>query len=177
MSKAKPTKHRETGKHREAFEAWYEAGRSFRKISKNFSQTERMLYLWAEWFDWHERADRRDEEIARENERRTIEQRAKIMDDHRKAGGLMRIKSTEFLLENGIKTEAGAVAAMRVGVEMERQAINLPDIYVKIANATSIEELEKLERELAIRRSQRPGNRSADEIGGGAQAGVITLPH
>jgi hypothetical protein len=89
----------------------------------------------------------------------------------------MRIKSTEFLLENGIKTEAGAVAAMRVGVEMERQAINLPDIYVKIANATSIEELEKLERELAIRRSQRPGNRSADEIGGGAQAGVITLPH
>jgi len=141
------SKHRETQKHQSAFEAWYEAGCSFRKISQILAVPERTLYDWAKWFDWHDRASRRDAEIRRLTDQATIRECARRVEEHLKSGTLLRTRGTEYLLNNKISTAREALQAIRIGIEIERQADPFPDWVLRVLNADD-HELDELERAL-----------------------------
>ena len=93
----------------------------------------------------------RDAEIAQIQEQKAIKARVKRLDDQAKAGTLLRVRGTQHLIKNEIEGTRDAMTAIKMGIEIERQSDGMPDIYVRIANATSLEELNALEAEIESR--------------------------
>lgn len=134
--------HRETSKHLEAFEFWYSANRDFRQTSLKITQPNRTIRDWANWFGWHERADKRDMQAASQAEREAIERKVKMIEDQRKAGQALRTLGVRFLAQNQDKAVSSlrdAISAIEKGFALERQAEGLPDWVGQILNATDDE--------------------------------------
>ena len=127
----------ETAEQLAVFEAWYEANRQFRKILQNPARKLRTLYDWAERFDWESRANERDRKALAKIEPRAIERTAKFLEEQQKAGALLRARGIEFMASNKIVDGRTAIAAIKEGIVLERQAIGLPDYVTQILNATA----------------------------------------
>jgi len=126
---------RETSKHREAFEAWYAAARSFRQISPKLAVPRRTLFDWADAFDWHDRADARDHEAQRIADEEAAKERAARQKRRRKAGELLAVRGMEFLHKNQFDNAADAIRAIKYGTEIERKEDGIPDWVLMILNA------------------------------------------
>ncbi len=134
---------RETPEQLKTFEAWYESGRSFRKISEKLGVRESTLYGWAERFNWHERADARDAEVARQNEKDAIARRVKMLENQRKDGEFMRNIGMTALAEHAkaqkpIDPKTGALL-VKEGYAHQRQGEGMPAFVVELLNATDHE--------------------------------------
>lgn len=126
---------RETAKHLEAFEAWYAASRNFRKISENLGIKSSTLYDWADNFDWHERADARDNEAKRIADEEAARERAKRQKLRRQAGELLAARGREYFAKNAIDSPRDAIQAIKYGTEIERKEDGIPDWVLMILNA------------------------------------------
>ncbi len=158
------TKPRETARHLEAFESWYEAKRSFRQISPELAVPQRTLFGWAENFNWHQRADERDRAAQSIVDSRAIQDRAKRIEDQRRAGSLLRTRGVEYLAENKISDERAAIGAIKTGTDIERQADGLPDYIVAIMNL-SPDAKDEISAEFERRVNERRGI-DADDVDG-----------
>lgn len=159
--------HRETAKHREAFEAWYAADRQVRNILQNLAVPERTLYQWIEWFGWHERADKRDRDAAEIAERNAVKRKGAMLLRHQKAGELLVTRGIEFFEQKAIEKASEATAAIKVGVELERQAEGMPDWVVSVMNADERD----LDRQIAEYERRREATLpAAPETAGDARA-------
>ena len=138
---------RETSRHKDAFEAWYDAARNFRITAENCSVCERSLYSWSEKFGWHERADRRDLEAARIVDAAQTQAVADRLKRQRQAGELLRERGVEYLLAHPIDSARDAIAAIKAGIEIEQRADLLPDWVLAVLSATP-DELEARHREI-----------------------------
>ena len=154
---ARPTKptparvSRETARHLEAFEAWYAAGRNWSIVAQNRSISRSLLYSWADKFNWNERADERDGKAQKIADAKAVQEQATRLKRQRQAGELMQERGVKYLRENDIKHERTAIAAIKTGIDVQRQADGLPDWVIHLLNADA-NELEKQRAELDARR-------------------------
>ncbi len=103
------------------------------------------LYNWSDRYGWHDKADERDQKAAAVVEQKAIADKVRRLEEHLKTGTILRQRGVQWLLHNEVTCARDALAFVKTGIEIERQSDGLPDIYLKIANATSIEELEDIE--------------------------------
>jgi len=125
----------ETSQHREAFEFWYANKRNFRKTSENLVKKLQTLYSMADRFGWHERANTRDQAAQRIADHAAAQETAKFLKAQQQAGQLLRLKGIKHLSEHDIEDGRTAIAAIKTGIDIERQALGLPEWIVKILNA------------------------------------------
>ncbi len=137
--------HRETAKHREAFEAWYAVNREFGKIWRKLAIPERTLRNWAKWFEWHELADARDVEAQRIADEEAAKERAERQKRRRRAAELLTARGVKFFSTNEIDTPRDAIQAIKAGLENERKEDGVPDWVLMILNAKP-EDLEAMGR-------------------------------
>lgn len=142
-----------------AFESWYANSRQFRKISENLVRPITTLYGWAERFDWEGRANERDRKAQAKAEPKAIERTAKLLEDQAKAGQLLRLKGVKFFAEHDIIDARAASHAVKTGIELERQAMGLPDYVAKILAASESE----LDTTIADMESRRRASLSDSE--------------
>ncbi len=139
----------ETSQHREAYEAWYAARRDFRKTSENVGTNRKILYRWADIYSWYDRADARDNAAAKIADTEATRRTADFLKAQQQAGQLLRLKGIKHLSEHDIEDGRTAIAAIKTGIDIERQSLGLPEWIAKIlkADADDIDaELEELER-------------------------------
>ena len=143
----------ETSQHREAYENWHAHKRDFRKTSENLSVNIKTLYGWADRFQWYSRAAARDETAQRIADTAAAQETAKFLKAQQQAGQLLRLKGIKHLSEHDIDDGRTAIAAIKTGVELERQAMGLPDWIAKILTddadtlTAGIAEMERRRRE------------------------------
>lgn len=128
-------KRRETPKHTEAFEAWYQLGRNFTKVSKHLTVSRPTLYSWADWFDWQERADGRDKKAKQLADEEAAKERAERQKRRRRAAELLTARGVKYFAENEIDTPRDAIQAIKAGLENERKEDGVPDWALMILNA------------------------------------------
>lgn len=127
--------HRETARHLAAFEAWYAADRNTLQTSAELGVPRTTLQDWMDWFGWRARADQRDREAAEIAEKLAIKRRAAMLERHRKAAELLTTRGMEFFEQKEIEKASDATAAIKAGVELERQAEGMPDWVLAVMNA------------------------------------------
>jgi hypothetical protein len=145
------TQTRETARHIEVFETWHGVARNWSKTAQKSAVSRRLLYDWADKFNWHERADRRDREAQRIADESATVERAQRIEAQRRAGTALRLRGMEYLSQNGITSARDAIAAIKTGIEIERQADVLPD-WVFAILAADTAELESLVKRLDAQR-------------------------
>ncbi len=146
-----PKTTRETFRHREAFEAWYAVARNYTKTCQKVTVSRKVLYDWAERFAWHQRADRRDREAQRIADGAATVALAQRIEAQRKAGTALRLRGMEYLSKHEITNARDALTAIKIGIEIERQADLLPDWVFAILSADAAE-LESQCKQLDARR-------------------------
>jgi hypothetical protein len=124
-------------KQQEAFQVWAEnGGRNWQLIAEKTGISERTLLRWANLFSWSEKLLERESQIYRESEERIVAERRKRLDDQLTLGTTLRRRAFQYLLTHEIEKTSDAIAAARVGIEIERQADTLPTYLLEIACAT-----------------------------------------
>ena len=171
---ARPTKltpakvPRETARHLEAFEAWYAAAQNWSIVAQNRTISRSLLYDWADKFNWHARADERDRKAAELADAAAVRERAKRLEDQRKAGTLLRSRGVEYLAKHEIEDERAAIAAIKTGTEIERQSDGLPQWILAVVNANPDElsaDSAEVEAEIERRFLERRGLAALPESG------------
>jgi len=144
----------ETSQHREAFEGWYANRRDFAKTSQNLTTNKFTLYNWADRYGWYDRADTRDRAAAKIADTEAAKETAKFLKAQQQAGQLLRLKGVQYLAqENAITDGRTAIAAVKTGIDIERQSLGLPEWIAKILNAdastlqSEIADMERRRRE------------------------------
>lgn len=145
----KPKKMRETSKHIDAFEAWYENGRNFTRTSQNCTISRRSLFTWADDFDWHERADARDIEVKRLADAEAVKERADRQRRRRQAAELLTARGVEWMRTFKIENARDAIMAIKIGIEIERKEDGIPDWVMFILNADN-ETLDVMAKQLGL---------------------------
>jgi len=171
VRKTKP----ETALHVEVFEIWYTEKRQVSgvaKICEKLRVNPATVYRWMAVYDWHARADKRDEEARKKADISAIDRTAKTLKDHMQAGELLRQRGVERLVAKPISDEKTAVSAIKLGVELERQALGLPNdvgqqqLEVNVAGQVDINEaalLAAIERLLDDEDALRKANAAPEE--------------
>lgn len=155
---------RETGKHIEAFEIWLQGGRSIRTVCKQLSVSEVAVCNWIKAFAWHARADERDRELKLHLEREAMSRRVKVLEDQRIAGELLRRRGVEYFRKTELDDGRVALAAITKGVELERQAENIPPSLLALLA------LDDAELEAEQQRTQRRVSPALDQPDPGGAA-------
>ena len=125
----------ETSQHREAFESWYNGKRDFRATSQKIAQNLRTLYDWSDRYGWYDRADARDAKAYAIADAEGARKTAEFLKAQQQAGALLRLKGIKHLSEHDIDDGRTAITAIKTGIDIERQALGLPDLIAKILNA------------------------------------------
>lgn len=141
----------ETSQHREAYEAWYASRRDFAKTSQNLTTNKFTLYNWADRYHWYDRADARDQAAQRIADTEAAKETAKFLKAQQQAGQLLRLKGLKHLSENDIDDGRTAITAIKTGIDIERQALGLPEWIAKILNADA----DTLDAEIAAEESRK----------------------
>lgn len=131
--------HRETDRHRRAFEHWYEHDRDVKTVGEAFTVSLVTVYHWIDWFGWKAKADARDLEVERIAAKKAILRKSQMIDEHRKAGELVRRRGVEYLAQNPIEDERVAITAIEKGIAIERTAEGLPTWVVELMSMTDDE--------------------------------------
>lgn len=153
---------REKAEHIEAFEVWYANSRSSPRVAEHVRVSERHVRRWAEELGWHAKADERDAEAAKILEREAINRKAAMLKRHAQAGQLAVQRAIEKLAKHEIVETRDALAALKLGIEIERSVEDLPtqQIDVHIHDSTT---------ELAARLAARAARRRESGIDSGAE--------
>ena len=126
---------KETSRHRDAFEQWYSLERNWTKSAQNSTVSRRLLYSWADTFNWLDRADKRDAMAQRIIDEEAAKERADRQKRRRMAGELLTARGLEYLREHPLETAADAIRAIKAGTEIERKEDGVPDWVLMILNA------------------------------------------
>lgn len=147
-----------------AFECWYSRDRNFYQTSMDCGYSMSDLMKWSRLFSWSSRADARDVEAARMNDRRSMERRHRFMEDVRSAANSIwksafdayvnRIecaRSGITSVSDGFRDIREIMYVIERGIALERQAEGLPDWMaqvVRMSNEDLLEERKRLLREI-----------------------------
>lgn len=147
-----PKPRRETDRHVLAFETWYTlAGKDFTETCRQLRLGKMKisvdtLYRWAKAYDWESRARERDEAVAKARFDTAIKEKEGMLTRHLGIARLLQNQAVLFLQppqpqvgqvapQTRVSNVNQALAAIRLGVEMERMSAGLPSWLVNIMNA------------------------------------------
>lgn len=183
---------RETMWQRQVFSIWY-------KNDCNFEQTRRVMLAsvnelgrdaplvqtmknWSSYYSWPQRARQMDMQAESQRARTDIHDKVNFLHLQRRLGRVMLNKSLEHFEADHFSFDktSDAISAAKAGVDMERQAIGIPNWSVDLAQLEDEEihaQYLQLEREMlagktvegdyhAIEGDHRPGTPDAGFAGG-----------
>lgn len=160
---ARPMKENE--KHIQAFEAWYLFDRNFAKTAQMLATSDPpltvshdSLYRWREKFKWDERAKERDVLVERERTAQAVKVKVDFLNRKANYGKLLQKRGIEFFSTVLYRTDsqgnividpatqkpipiphvnnaAVGVQVLQAGVQLEQQAMGLPEWITEILDA------------------------------------------
>jgi prefoldin subunit 5 len=155
--------YRDLGPNRTALNAFRQA--------KGRPQASNLPGVWTAWcsrYRWPERAAAYDAHLERESRQRaeveTIKRRAEMLRKHQQAGELLRARGVEYFTKQKVEDGRTAIAAVKTGIDVERQAEGLPTWVVELMNADEhvlrerIAELEQRRRQATVGLPDSPGD-------------------
>lgn len=132
----------------EAFAIYRDLGvnRSIDAVVNKLNKSRQLLSRWSGDYNWVERAaaydDFVDAQARKKLERDAINRRADMLRRHALSGKVLQQKGVEYLSRQGspgIDRGADAIAAIKTGIAIERQAESLPEHLMAIVEATDDE--------------------------------------
>lgn len=115
----------------------------------------RRWFTWSVAYGWEARTREYDAHIERETRQRaeveTIKRRAEMLRKHQQAGELLRARGVEYFAAQKVDDGRTAIAAVKTGIDVERQAEGLPTWVVELLNADE-SDLRRQATELDARR-------------------------
>lgn len=123
------------------FIAWYKAGRpNGMKLlsvlpddSNSRKPTLQLLTEWRNKYSWDTRGDVLDTEVARQIEKKAIEEKVEMFNRHAKMGRELQDQGMAFFDAHPIEKDATALKAIISGVEMEKASRGLPDALMQVS--------------------------------------------
>lgn len=159
----------ESDKAYDAFATYRDMGvqRSNVKVAETLGKSVTLMNRWSGAYAWVERARLYDSFIAAEAQKKTerdaITRKAKMLERHAGMGRVLQSKALEHLQKtNSIDKATDAIAAAKLGVEMERKAEGLPEWILEVVNADETE----LTRQYNGLLAEIGGYRGGDETAG-----------
>lgn len=139
----------ETEKHKKMFEVWYLNKRNITLTARQLGVSHMPIRRYSEWFDWDKKANQRDIELGVKatNDEIIVDKCIEVVERHKEISKALLGIGMKFLEENGVETARDALAAIKLGMEMERKSFDLPD-YVKEITSKTDQELVRRAREL-----------------------------
>lgn len=132
-----------------AFAAYRDIGisRSIDAAWQRYSETDKItpgyIRKWAVTYEWVERTRAYDQYIdaqaQKKAERDAITRKAKMLERHAALGRVLQTKAIEHLQANKIDQPKDAIAAARLGVDLERKSEGLPEYLIEIMNASDVD--------------------------------------
>lgn len=168
QSPRRPTRPRETKRHKAAFEVWYELGRNCLQTAKALKVHENSVYLWRDKFNWDERADRRDVEVTRALERDATRRQVQMLQRHRQAVMVMFKRGLERLA-TPLESEHAAITALEKAIRLERELEGLPSWVLEVVSADDAKVLEMAQtaaRQLGLLGPVATGSAAPEPEGG-----------
>jgi hypothetical protein len=156
----------ETEANRQWFEIWYSEERNYERTYPKAGVSRTTIFKAARDFDWSARADARDAELSRLREREAVQRQQALLKKQRQAGELLRLRGMECLQDKDwgkIRDPAKAIKAIQVGIELERQAEDMPEWIFEIRQKTDEELLNERDRLLRLARIEAGRDRDGDE--------------
>jgi hypothetical protein len=123
------------------FVAWYKSGRPNGEkflaavpVDKD-GRKPHLVHLneWRSLQNWDLRADVMDTEVARQIEKRAIEEKVEMFTRHAALGKDLQERGMEFFDTHGIEKDSTALKMIISGVEMEKVSRGLPDALMAIS--------------------------------------------
>lgn len=128
----------------EAFNLYKNLGveRSIDSAWRQYSKSDRVVAgyfrAWAANHNWVGRARAYDEfvnaEAQKKIDREAIQRRAEIIKRHALTGKVLQQRGIKYLEEHGVDKSTDAIAAIKTGVAIERQAESLPEYLMAIVD-------------------------------------------
>lgn len=123
-----------------SFYVWYQNGRpSMPKLVRRLDEREdgtKPSHLtvgnWKRDDNWDEKADELDQAAAVQIQKKLIDDRVKMFEEHAKFGKHLRDEALDWLDDNGIDTPNEAMRLLTIAVNIERESIGLSDIITRI---------------------------------------------
>jgi len=123
-----------------AFYIWYQNGRPSmpdlaRKLDVREDGTKPAHLTVGKWKrdnNWEQKADELDQEAAIQIQKRLIDDRVKMFEEHAELGEALRVEALYWLGEHGVTTANEAMRLLTIAVDIERESIGLSDIIAKI---------------------------------------------
>jgi hypothetical protein len=141
----------ETDEERQLYEVWYKCGRSVARFKAKLAEmpgvkvpSDRSIYRRIEAFDWNGRAAEADRIFHAKQAEALATDANKFLKAQRQAGELLRLKGIKYLSGHDIEHSGRAIAAIKTGIDIERQALGLPEFIATVMKATNLDELNSI---------------------------------
>jgi hypothetical protein len=164
----------ESTEQRSAFETWYKNDKEAVNTLKLLPDVKpATFYSWMQRYKWHDRAKELDAKLAKQRAPQMISESAAMLKAQKQVGALLRLKGVEYLTKAGaIQDGRTAILAVKTGIELERQAIGLPDYVTEILNAP-VDQLRATVADMERRRrASLADNAGEDSAGGFTESGL-----
>jgi len=123
-----------------AFYIWYQNGRpSMPKLARKLGEREdgtKPAHLtvgnWKRDDNWEGKADELDQEAAIQIQKKLIDDRVKMFEEHAEFGEHLRTQALYYLQEHEINTANEAMRLLTIAVNMERESVGLSDILKRL---------------------------------------------
>jgi glucan-binding YG repeat protein len=152
---------RENDRHRRAFETWYHCDRNFIDTHRESGVPEPTLRDWAERYNWHIRADQRDERKQTLAERVEMETYKDRIARTLEAADLIREKGIQYYLNKDVLTGPEALNAIKLAAEIYGKIQAVPGWIMELLGADEAT-LERLDAQLSAE-GHRTSSDSADD--------------
>jgi len=135
-----------------AFYIWYQNGRpSMPKLARKLDEREDgtkpahlTLGKWKRDDDWEKRANEMDQEAAIQIQKKLIDDRVKMFEEHAEFGEHLRVQALYYLQENELSSANEAMRLLTIAVNMERESVGLSDILKKLKDMEDVDLKDKI---------------------------------
>lgn len=128
--------YRDLGVQRSLEMAWKQYSKGDKRVPGYFKQ-------WSSDYNWVSRAavydDYVDAQARKKFEADAIKRKADMLRRHALSGKVLQQKGIDYLSQHGVDKSTDAIAAVRVGVEMERKSEGLPEYLMAVVEASDDE--------------------------------------
>lgn len=124
----------------QVFQSWFSLGcpvihrfrQSWRDPETGRQLSDAILRKWFVEDDWEGHATQLREEQVRRAEEELIQNRLEAIRRHTQISRLLQSKAVAFFANNDIVSDGTALGAVRLGIELERQALGMPELVMAI---------------------------------------------
>lgn len=178
--------------HKAAYEYWLRT-RSFEQTANEAGASWQTIRRWSIWFRWAERAAAHAEAEEKAIQRTSLATLEKKIQEQDAAAQEILEAGLAYIRTNGVDNSRDALAAVKIGIELQRKTMNIPDYVIEVINSNDeelIQRARELTQEIAAARDRAADDRAgvgsegediidgdwSDGSDGGSNAGGESLP-